>query len=144
MLIKRLSKKSLMILSIIVFFTAVILIYFNQTKQAHKAISDMENKYIEQKAISTVMAMYLNFDNYIIEECQKQAQALSAAELNMKITSAEGLTGISISGTPIVEENTAHVIVEVYEQPFKTVRFYELTYKKFNDTWLLDSIGFDA
>lgn len=114
----------------------------NSTQSTSKTISELEQKYVIEKAKNLTLGMYLNLSNYVKE--QSDVSVHDKLLTNIENVKNVKIQDIKISSTEVKNSAAMLVIVEIYEHPFTTVKFYEMEFKKVNNEWILVNIGFDA
>lgn len=105
-------------------------------------LDGIEEELIKQKAISISMATYSGSTNYLKESSDKDAQKHLLDMLN--INKDKKINDLKISTFVVNDDGSALVIVEIYDEPFKTVLFHEMTFKKLDNKWVLVDFGISA
>ncbi len=133
-------KRNLMFITIIVTTILIILLYplIIDYKQHSNMISD-----IKKISLEISKETYENINNsikrYSIGEAQERLIERKEKNFNNKIRFQQ----IDVNSFLEIKEKII-VTTKIQEDPFKTVIFYEFTYEKINDKWIIVNFNCDV
>ena len=134
--IRNLVKRYFIIISVITFIS---ILTFNVIKEGAYAESEL----LKTKAQAVTMSIYIKNINLlpIKVEClahQEIVKTIQRVEVNTKLHAASVTTYNRESNKRIL------VIVQIDEEPFKTVIFHKMTFEKINGEWLIVNFEVDV
>lgn len=125
----------------IVYFIFILLVT-GCSSEENIELDDIEEELIKQKAISISMATYSGSANYLKASSDKDEHKHLLDTLN--INKDKKINDIKISTFVVNDDGSVLVIVEIYDEPFKTVLFHEMTFNKLYNKWVLVDFGVSA